>query len=141
MKYIFTFLLIIFSTYTYSQSIGYEMRTNNKSYLSVTYKGLELRHRVDDLENRITYRHDFWKETSKLYLSLPLHYKIEKNKPTLEPRLIYKFPKFKLWVQQEFWYDGRDNAAIAIDYPYKNFTYRVGWDTSNTFRFRLKYKL
>jgi hypothetical protein len=116
------------------------MRTNDKSYIAITYKGIELRHRTDDLENRFTYRHNFWKETSKLYLSVPLHYKIEKNKPTLEPRLLYKFPKFKLWIQKEFWYNANENGAIAIDYPYKDFTYRVGWDTSNTFRFRLKYK-
>ena len=124
----------------YSQSVGYEMRTNDKSYIAITYKGIELRHRTDDLENRFTYRHNFWKETSKLYLSVPLHYKIEKNKPTLEPRLLYKFPKFKLWIQKEFWYNANENGAIAIDYPYKDFTYRVGWDTSNTVRFRLKYK-
>ena len=116
------------------------MRTNGKSYIAVTFKGFELRHRSDDLENRFTYRHNFWKETSNLYLSIPLHYKIEKNEPTLEPRLLYKFPKFKLWIQKEFWFNSNKNAAIAIDYPYKDFTYRVGWDTSNTFRFRLKYK-
>ena len=63
----------------YSQSVGYEMRTNDKSYIAITYKGIELRHRTDDLENRFTYRHNFWKETSKLYLSVPLHYKIEKK--------------------------------------------------------------
>jgi len=132
--------LMLFTQSLLSQSIGYEMRTNNKSYIAVTYKGFELRHRSDDLENRFTYRHNFWKKTSKLYLSVPLHYKIEKNKPTLEPRLLYKFPKFKLWIQKEFWYNANENGAIAIDYPYKNFTYRVGWDTSNTIRFRLKYK-
>ena len=133
--------LMLFTQSLLSQSIGYEMRTNDKSYIAVTYKGFELRHRSDDLENRFTYRHNFWKKTSKLYLSVPLHYKIEKNKPTLEPRLLYKFPKFKLWIQKEFWYNANENGAIAIDYPYKNFTYRVGWDTSNTIRFRLKYKL
>ena len=132
--------LMLFTQSLLSQSIGYEMRTNDKSYIAVTYKGFELRHRSDDLENRFTYRHNFWKKTSKLYLSVPLHYKIEKNKPTLEPRLLYKFPKFKLWIQKEFWYNANENGAIAIDYPYKNFTYRVGWDTSNTIRFRLKYK-
>ena len=141
MKHLLTVLLILFSQSLLSQSMGYEMRTNGKSYIAVTFKGFELRHRSDDLENRFTYRHNFWKETSNLYLSVPLHYKIEKNEPTLEPRLLYKFPKFKLWIQKEFWFNSNKNAAIAIDYPYKDFTYRVGWDTSNTFRFRLKYKL
>ena len=140
MKHLLTVLLILFSQSLLSQSMGYEMRTNGKSYIAVTFKGIELRHRSDDLENRFTYRHNFWKETSNLYLSVPLHYKIEKNEPTLEPRLLYKFPKFKLWIQKEFWFNSNKNAAIAIDYPYKDFTYRVGWDTSNTFRFRLKYK-
>ena len=140
MKHLLIVLLMLFTQSVLSQSVGYEMRTNDKSYIAITYKGIELRHRTDDLENRFTYRHNFWKETSKLYLSVPLHYKIEKNKPTLEPRLLYKFPKFKLWIQKEFWYNANENGAIAIDYPYKDFTYRVGWDTSNTFRFRLKYK-
>lgn len=140
MKHLLIVLLILFTQSVLSQSVGYEMRTNGKSYIAVTFKGFELRHRSDDLENRFTYRHNFWKETSNLYLSVPLHYKIEKNEPTLEPRLLYKFPKFKLWIQKEFWFNLNKNAAIAIDYPYKDFTYRVGWDTSNTFRFRLKYK-
>ena len=140
MKHLLIVLLILFTQSVLSQSVGYEMRTNGKSYIAVTFEGFELRHRSDDLENRFTYRHNFWKETSNLYLSVPLHYKIEKNEPTLEPRLLYKFPKFKLWIQKEFWFNLNKNAAIAIDYPYKDFTYRVGWDTSNTFRFRLKYK-
>jgi len=140
MKHILIVLLMLFTQSVLSQSVGYEMRTNDKSYIAVTYKGFELRHRSDDLENRFTYRHNFWKDSSKLYLSVPLHYKIEKDEPTLEPRLIYKFPKFKLWIQKEFWYNSNKNGAIAIDYPYKDFTYRVGWDTSSTFRFRLKYK-
>ena len=141
MKKILVVLLIIVTQTVLSQSVGYEMRTNNKSYIAVTFKGFELRHRSDDSENRFTYRHNLWKDSSKLYLSVPLHYKIEKNESTLEPRLIYTFPKFKLWIQKEFWYNSNKNGAIAIDYPYKEYTYRVGWDTSNTFRFRLKYKL
>ena len=140
MKHVLILLMLFITQSVLSQSVGYEMRTNDKSYIAVTYKGFELRHRSDDLENRFTYRHNLWKSSSKLYLSIPLHYKIEKNEPTLEPRLIYKFPKFKLWVQKEFWYNSNKNGAIAIDYPYKDFTYRVGWDTSNTVRFRLKYK-
>tara|TARA_B110000503_G_scaffold142695_1_gene240398 strand:+ start:4838 stop:5263 length:426 start_codon:yes stop_codon:yes gene_type:complete len=140
MKNLLIVFFIILSESVLSQTVGYEMRTNEKSYISVTYQGFELRHRTDLEENRFTYRHNFWKETSNLYLSVPLHYKIEKHLPTLEPRLIYKFPKFKLWIQKEFWYNANENTAIAIDYPYKNFTYRVGWDTSNTFRFRLNVK-
>jgi len=140
MKNLLIILFLLFTQSVLSQSIGYEVRTNNKSYHGFFYKGLELRHRTDRSENRFTYRRNFWKETSKLYLSVPLHYKVEKNEPTLEPRLLYKFPKFKLWVQKEFWYNSNKNTAFAIDYPYKDFTYRFGWDTSNTVRFRLKYK-
>ena len=103
MKHVLIVLVMLCTQILHAQSAGYEMRTNGKSYIAVTFKGIELRHRTDDLENRFTYRHNFWKETSKLYLSVPLHYKIEKNEPTLEPRLIYKFSKFKLWVQKEFW--------------------------------------
>jgi len=141
MKHLLIVLLILVTQTVLPQSVGYEMRTNNRSYIAVTLKGFELRHRSDDSENRFTYRHNLWKDSSKLYLSVPLHYKIEKNEPTLEPRLVYKFPTFKLWIQKEFWYNSNKNGAIAIDYPYKEYTYRVGWDTSNTFRFRLKYKL
>jgi hypothetical protein len=121
-------------------SIGYEMRTNGKSYLSLSYKRITLRHRSDKLENRITYTHSFFKDVSKLYLSVPLHYKIEADRISLEPGLLYKFPNFTLKVQKEFWYKLNENTAILLDLPYKDFTYRVGWDTSNTFRFRLKYK-
>ena len=78
--------------------------------------------------------------SSKLYLSIPLHYKIEKSEPTLKPALIYQFPKFNLLIQKEFWYKSSKNATIAIDYLYKAVTFRVGWDTSDTFRFRLEYK-
>ena len=98
------FVLLLFTSITYSQSketgqlastsfISYEMRTNGKSYLSISYKGIALRHRSDKLENRITYKRNFFKDSSKLYLSIPLHYKIEKSEPTLEPALIYQFPK------------------------------------------------
>ena len=79
MKHLLIVLLMLFTQSVLSQSVGYEMRTNDKSYIAITYKGIELRHRTDDLENRFTYRHNFWKETSKLYLSVPLHYKIEKK--------------------------------------------------------------
>ena len=98
----------------HSQKIGYELRTNNKSYLTISHKihdkgGLELRHKTDLGENRFTYR--------------------------------YKFKKFKLWAQQEFWFDQVYNLAIATDIPYKNYVYRVGWDTSNTIRFRISIKI
>ena len=33
------------------------------------------------------------------------------------------------------------NLAIATDIPYKNYVYRVGWDTSNTIRFRISIKI
>lgn len=121
-------------------SIGYEMRTNGKSYLSLSYKGMTLRHRSDKLENRVTYTRSFFKDVSKLYLSVPLHYKIEAEQISLEPALLYKFPNFTLKVQKEFWYKLNENTAILLDFPYKDFTYRIGWDTSNTVRFRLKYK-
>lgn len=148
-KFLFVFLLsisIAFSQTNESKqtkslsSIGYEMRTNGKSYLSLSYKAITLRHRSDKLENRITYKHNFIKDSSKLYLSIPLHYKVEEDQLSLEPALTYRFPKFSLLVQKEFWYKLNEDAAIVLDYPYKDFTFRVGWDTSETFRFRLKYK-
>jgi len=54
MKHILIVLLMLFTQSVLSQSIGYEMRTNDKSYIAITYKGIELRHRTDDLENRFT---------------------------------------------------------------------------------------
>ncbi len=121
-------------------SIGYEMRTNGKSYLSLSYQGIILRHRSDKLENMITYKRSFFNDSSNLSLSIPLHYKVEEDQFSLEPALAYQFSKFKLVVQKEFWYKLNDNAAIVLDFPYKDFTYRVGWDTSNTVRFRLNFK-
>ena len=147
MKHLFILfnLLLILGCVCRSQKIGYELRTNGKSYLTISHKihnkgGLELRHKTDLGENRFTYRHNF-KVTDKVVFSVPLHYKREKNEPTWEPRLIYKFEKFKLWVQQEFWFDEIYNLAIATDIPYKNYVYRVGWDTSNTIRFRISIKI
>tara|TARA_B110000444_G_scaffold91138_1_gene86109 strand:+ start:337 stop:540 length:204 start_codon:yes stop_codon:yes gene_type:complete len=61
MKRIILSTLITFTQSVLAQSVGYEMRTNDKSYIAVTYKGFELRHRSDDLENRFTYRHNLWK--------------------------------------------------------------------------------
>ena len=148
-KFLFVFLLsisIAFSQTNESKqtkslsSIGYEMRTNGKSYLSLSYKAITLRHRSDKLENRITYKRNFFKDSSKLYLSIPLHYKVEEDQLSLEPALTYRFPKFSLLIQKEFWYKLNKETAIALDHPYKDFTFRVGWDTSSAFRFRLKYK-
>jgi len=123
-----------------SPSIGYEVRTNGNTYLSLSYQGLVLRHRSDKLENRISYKRNFFKDYSKLYLAVPLHYKIEEDQFSLEPALVYQFPKFRLVVQKEFWYKLNANAAVVLDFPHKDFTYRVGWDTSNTVRFRLNFK-
>ena len=139
-KYLFLLILLLITSTTYSQKIGYEFRTNGKAYLSTSYAGFEIRHRTDKEENRFTYRYKM-PVFEKLTLSLPLHYKVEKNEPTWEPRFIYKFEKFKLWAQQEFWFDQIYNLAIATDIPYKNYVYRVGWDTSNTIRFRISIKI
>ena len=150
--YIMKHLLILFNLVflavigCHSQKIGYELRTNNKSYLTISHKihnkgGLELRHKTDLGENRFTYRHNFKLGESPMVFSVPLHYKVEKNEPTWEPRFIYNFKKFKLWAQQEFWFDEIYNLAIATDIPYKNYVYRVGWDTSNTIRFRISIKI
>lgn len=138
MKKVLTVLLLFVTIKSYSQNLGYEMRTNGKSYLTSSYRGFELRHRADLQENRFTYRYNLHKER-RIYLSVPVHYKVENNHPTLEPRVIIKFNKFNIWVQQEFWYQEVDNLAIAVDIPSSNkkMKYRVGWDNSNTVRFRL----
>ena len=64
MKHVLILLMLFITQSVLSQSVGYEMRTNDKSYIAITYKGFELRHRSDDLENRFTYRHNFWKDSS-----------------------------------------------------------------------------
>ena len=136
-------LIILFSLLTinlYSQNLGYEIRTNGKSYLTTSQSGFELRHRNDLQENRVTYRYNIHKE-NKMYLSVPLHYKIEKHTPTLEPRLVYHADKYTIWVQQEFWYQEWDNLAVALDVSKGNMKYRIGWDTSKTVRFRLTIKI
>jgi hypothetical protein len=136
-------LFILFSLLTvtsYAQNLGYEMRTNGKSYLTTSQSGFELRHRTDLQENRVTYRYNIHKE-NKLFLSVPLHYKIEKHAPTLEPRLVYHADKYSIWVQQEFWYHEWDNTAVALDISKGNMKYRIGWDTSKTVRFRLTVKI
>jgi len=40
-------------------------------------------------------------------------------------------------VQQEFWYKEWYNMAIAVDITKEKIKYRVGWDNSNTVRFRI----
>jgi hypothetical protein len=129
----------------FAQKLGYELRTNGKSYITISHKihdkgGLELRHKTALNENRFTYRHNFIFEGTPIIFSVPLHYKVEQNEPTFEPRLIYKFEKFKLWAQQEFW-DELYNLALAVDIPYKNYIYRIGWDNSQTIRFRFSIKI
>ena len=139
-KYLLPLVLIIITTSTtYSQKIGYEFRTNGKAYLSTSYAGFEIRHRTDKEENRFTYRYKM-PVSEKLTLSLPLHYKIEKDQATIEPRLMYKLEKVSLWVQKEFNHEEHMNAAFGLDIPVKDFTYRVGWDSSNTVRVRLAKK-
>jgi len=130
---------MLLSHLSFSQAVGYEMRTNGKSYMAFAYKGFELRHRTSLDENRFTYRKNF-KIDKRIVFSVPLHYKVEKSEPTLEPRLVYKSEKFNVWIQKEFWIDERMNTAIAVDIPYKNYQWRIGWDDSNTFRWRLMYK-
>jgi len=139
-KYLLPLVLIIITTSTtYSQKIGYEFRTNGKAYLSTSYAGFEIRHRTDKEENRFTYRYKM-PVSEKLTLSLPLHYKIEKDQATIEPRLMYKLEKVSLWLQKEFNHEENMNAAFGLDIPVKDFTYRVGWDSSNTVRVRLAKK-
>ena len=139
-KYLLPLVLIIITTSTtYSQKIGYEFRTNGKAYLSTSYAGFEIRHRTDKEENRFTYRYKM-PVSENLTLSLPLHYKIEKDQATIEPRLMYKLERVSLWVQKEFNHEENMNAAFGLDIPVKDFTYRVGWDSSNTVRVRLAKK-
>ena len=139
-KYLLLLILIFITTSTtYSQKIGYEFRTNGKAYISSSYAGFEIRHRTDKKENRLTYSNKL-SVSKKLAFTLPLHYKIEKDQATIEPKLIYQFKKFNLWVQKEFNHKENMNTAFGVDLPVKDFTYRVGWDSSNTIRFRLMKK-
>ena len=133
---ILLFIALFFATSTYSQKIGYEFRTNGKAYISTSYAGFEVRHRTDKEENRFTYRYKML-DSEKFTFSLPLHYKAEKEKATLEPRLKYHLNKFSLWAQKEFNLEENMNAAFGIDIPVNDFTYRIGWDSSDTVRFRL----
>jgi len=141
MKKILVLLLLSSTTFIVkAQRIGYEMRTNGKSYLYSDYKNFELRHRTDSKENRITYRQNI-KLDNHITLSIPLHYKIENNLPTLEPRFVYKQNNTSVWVQQEFGTDRLYNFAVAVDIKDNNVYYRVGWDSSNTVRFRVLIKI
>ena len=137
-----------------AQKVGYEARTNGRSYLTMSLNvkdvfesqknspfNVEWRHRVDLMENRVTLRHKL-PINKKLVLSVPLHHKIEKKEPTLEPRLIFKVDNsVNLWIQNEWSYRERKNLAIATDIKVKNFSLRAGYDTSKTWRFRISYKL
>jgi len=141
MKKILVLLLLSSTTFIVkAQRIGYEMRTNGKSYLYSDYKNFELRHKTDSKENRITYRQNI-KLDNHITLSIPLHYKIENNLPTLEPRFVYKQNNTSVWVQQEFGTDRLYNFAVAVDIKDNNVYYRVGWDSSNTVRFRVLIKI
>ena len=106
----------------------------------IGFKGFELRHRTDEGENRLTYARKFFKD-KKVSLKIPIHYKFEKEQPTLEPRVILNLEKFKIWAQKELWIEENYNAAFAIDYPHGDYSFRFGWDTSETFRFGISYKL
>lgn len=134
------YILIIVSTFSYGQSIGWEGRTNEKEYIKIGFKGFELRHRTDEGENRLTYGKKIWKD-KKVTLKIPIHYKFEKQITTLEPKVYLNFEKFKLWGQKEFWFDENYVAAFGIEAPYENYSFYAGWDTSETFRFGVSYKI
>lgn len=150
-NYIFALLSLMAMTVS-AQKVGYEARTNGRSYLTMSLNGdkifenfdkpfnIEWRHRVDLLENRVTLRHK-QRIGDKFVLSVPLHHKIEKNEPTLEPRFIWKATdRIKLWTQQEWSATERKNLAIATDIAADKFSLRAGWDTSDTWRFRISFK-
>ena len=138
-KYYLFFGLVFLTSLLFAQSVGFESRTNGNSYFSFFYKGFESRHRTRLDENRFTYRLNLT-VNQRMAISIPIHHKLEKSKTTLEPRLIINLKKYKFWVQKEFWLNEPMNTALAIDYKKKKITYRLGWDTSNTLRCRLKYK-
>lgn len=134
------FFLLIHLKSAYSQSIGWEARTNNKEYIKASFGDFALRHRTDENENRVTFSKSVWKK-KKVSLKLPIHYKIEKELPSFQPRITYKMTNTKLWVQTEFWFDKSYETAFAIEKPYKKFSFFTGWDTSDAFRFGVKYKI
>ena len=137
-------LLVLFSITKglLAQSFAYELRTSNRAYVLAGYKAFELRNRVDLKENRVTYRPNV-KFNSHFVLAPGVHYKLEAHIPTLEPRLCYKTEKATFWIQDEFWYHKQYHYCIAVDIPSANkkATYRIGWDNSNTIRFRVTVKI
>ena len=140
---IFSLLIILIFLNFYNlngQSIGWEVRTNNKEYLKVGIGDFALRHRTDESENRVTFSKSIWKD-KKVSLKLPIHYKIEKELPSFQPRITYKMSNLKLWAQTEFWFDQSYETAFAIEKPYNKYSFLAGWDTSDTFRFGFSYKL
>ena len=134
-----TLILLSFNNLN-GQSIGWEVRTNNKEYLKVGIGDFALRHRTDESENRVTFSKSVWKD-KKVSLNIPIHYKIEKEIPSFQPRITYKMSDIKLWVQTEFWFDESYETAFVIEKPYNKYSFLAGWDTSDTFRFGLSYKL
>ena len=60
-------LLMIISSFSFGQSIGWEGRTNTKEYLKIGFKGFELRHRADEGENRLTYARKFFKDKKSVF--------------------------------------------------------------------------
>ncbi len=91
MRGIFSLLIILIFLNFYNlngQSIGWEVRTNNKEYLKVGIGDFALRHRTDESENRVTFSKSIWKD-KKVSLKLPIHYKIEKELPPFQPRITY----------------------------------------------------
>ena len=64
MKHLLFILSFFCVNIGFTQKLGYELRTNGKSYITISHKihdkgGLELRHKTDLDENRFTYRHNF----------------------------------------------------------------------------------
>ena len=153
MKLFVILLLSLCSLSVMGQKVGYEARTNGRSYLTMSLNvkdafksevnspfNVEWRHRVDLLENRVTLRHKLplW---NHFILSVPFHHKIEKGETTLEPRFIWKAGKnINFWTQHEFNHLEQKNTAFATDLAVNRFLLRAGWDTSDTWRFRISYK-
>ncbi|MDG2397266.1 MAG: hypothetical protein P8M03_06395 [Flavobacteriaceae bacterium] len=136
----FFLFFILINTFCFGQKFGWEGRTNGKEFLKIGFKNFELRYRTNNSENRLSFSQKIWKD-KKVTLKIPLHYKFEKEITTLEPKLYFNFEKFKLWMQKEFWVNLNSLAAIGVESPFENYTFYVGWDTSETFRFGLSYKI
>jgi len=143
MRRIFSLLIILIFLNFYNlngQSIGWEVRTNNKEYLKASIGDFALRHRTDESENRVTFSKSVWKD-KKVSLKIPIHYKIEKEIPSFQPRISFKMSDIELWAQTEFWIDESYDTAFAIEKSYNKYSFFAGWDTSEAFRFGLSYKL